>query len=348
MSDIGTVKFNTGAILIGSYVNLVLYTLELFAFRTYLRCERSCSDRKSLKVIVFSCVFIDTIGTFAACAVVFTDAVVYWGDPSDLGQLHWTNALWFVSNQVVALVVQGFMVTRYFKLSHNYIVTIIIFLFMLASFACSIQVAVVSSLKNRTRDQRVRELSFITVVLVGALITDALITIALIWLLRIQKVYSDTTKSIVRRLSSLAIRSGLATCVVVLATFITFAVDPSSSLSNGIAFVVARVYSLTMLFTLNSREGICEDFETHFETSGSIVIEPHTSSGSPLRSESTETLAGPATPLSGRFKDVPITFAQRDDSSLHRQSSTWSAGSVSLHRLCSEGRRCASSKPENV
>ncbi|KAJ3514040.1 hypothetical protein NLJ89_g2605 [Agrocybe chaxingu] len=259
MADIGTIKFNVGAVLIGSYVNLVLYTLELRAFYTYLRCERSRRDRKPLKATVFSCVFIDTVGTFAACAAVFTEAVIYWGDPSDLGQMHWTNALWFVANQVVALGVQGFMVTRYFKL----------------------------------------------VVLVGALLTDALITIALIWHLRLQKVYSDNTKNIVRRLSSLAIRSGLATCMVVLATFITFVIDPTSSLSNGIAFVVARVYSLTMLFTLNSREGICEDVETHFDTSGNIAIsEPHASLGSEL----TE----PTTPSTEHSEDIPITFARGD------------------------------------
>ncbi|CAA7260927.1 unnamed protein product [Cyclocybe aegerita] len=137
MADIGTIKFNTETVLIDSYANLILYTLELLAFHTYLRCERSCRDRKTLKATVFSCVFLDTVGTFAACATAFTEAVIHWGkclnsyhqdsdfphvkslnagDPREQGRLHWTNALWFVCSQVVALAVQGFMVARYFKL----------------------------------------------------------------------------------------------------------------------------------------------------------------------------------------------------------------------------------------
>ncbi|KDR82709.1 hypothetical protein GALMADRAFT_238207 [Galerina marginata CBS 339.88] len=63
---------NIGAQLIGCFVNLMLYTVELAAGWKYFHGDRSKRDHRILFGTVIFNLVMDTIGTFALSADVFT------------------------------------------------------------------------------------------------------------------------------------------------------------------------------------------------------------------------------------------------------------------------------------
>lgn len=72
-------SFIVGVLLIGSYVNLIFYTLELFLCHRYLwKSERAKKDATFLKLSVVFIACVDGVATFGACALVYMFTVPFW------------------------------------------------------------------------------------------------------------------------------------------------------------------------------------------------------------------------------------------------------------------------------
>lgn len=59
-------------LLIGSYLNMMLYTLELVAVYLYFKSQRSKRDPPPIMFAVCFVLVVDTLATFAVCADVFS------------------------------------------------------------------------------------------------------------------------------------------------------------------------------------------------------------------------------------------------------------------------------------
>jgi len=139
-------------LLIGSYLNLMLYTLELVAVYLYFANERSKRDHSLITFAVCFTLFTDTLASFAVCADVFSVRAYYHRTPfiitshcdpdmclvlgsaniqiyicsryrcRFLGDItktfvpQWSHILWIISNSLGPFVVQAFMVLRYWRL----------------------------------------------------------------------------------------------------------------------------------------------------------------------------------------------------------------------------------------
>jgi len=149
-------------------------------------------------------------------------------------------------------VVQMFMIGRYWRLTSHHVISLVIVAFAIASLVGTYLTAAVTYTKQWPPHWRKR-LAFVVLGLGGAAATDILITVLLVWKFRSIETEIQATKSLLRRLSVNAITTGLATTIVACATFISFSVNPQSQVSDGILYIIGRVYTCTMLFTLNSR-----------------------------------------------------------------------------------------------
>ncbi|KAI3614548.1 hypothetical protein WG66_009742 [Moniliophthora roreri] len=103
-------------------------------------------------------------------------------------------------------------------------------------------------------------------------ITDISITAVLIYNLRQMKTKFRKTRNMVKRLSTLAIQTGTPGSVVATIALIIYLNDTGGNISVGVAFSLGRVYSLTMLHTLNSRAYVRRSTQEDEDTDFNITM----------------------------------------------------------------------------
>lgn len=122
-------------LLIASYINLILYTYELYlAYHYFWEHERSKKDWLILKLAVTFNVVIDGVGTFFTCALIYQFAVVYWGQTAQIRTSHWTLVITTFTGGLSTFVVQTFMVYRYWTCTSIKIVPVFLFMLVLEVF----------------------------------------------------------------------------------------------------------------------------------------------------------------------------------------------------------------------
>ncbi|KAF7292204.1 hypothetical protein MIND_01247700 [Mycena indigotica] len=240
--------------LCGTWVNFMLYMLELVLAWQYYTGRRLCAPGATTPLVrwlVGLQVTVDTLGTVFAAATVYLLLVVHWGDLPYLAQTPWSIALYCITTGVSAFLEQIYLIWRYFILSKNYFVCVLILLEATASLGASFAIAVLTFMQpiaaNRGRAMPLTLVWFIT----GA-IADVAIALALVMQLRRYKSPYKQTQHIVRRLIVSAIQTGCVTALVTIFALIGFAVWPHTAVSLAFGFFLGRVYGCTLLYNLVS------------------------------------------------------------------------------------------------
>ncbi|KAF8808821.1 hypothetical protein BYT27DRAFT_7188295 [Phlegmacium glaucopus] len=252
---------NIGVPMIGSYINVMLYTLELVeAYIYYFASPRSSKDSIYLKGCVATSLVSDTVGTIGICALTFITNLVF-TDTITAGKLYWGFQMYIISNVVSAFIFQCYMVHRHWILSRNYVVSAFIALLILASFGIGISLiannlAIVTKEVFQGHSVHVHE-RWIIIVLVTAMLTDVSITTALLWQLNRSGLYNQQnlqTRRLVARISSLAIKTGVVPCVFALVTLVSYVSYKNQNIATCFGYMLGRVYTSTMLFSLIYRD----------------------------------------------------------------------------------------------
>ncbi|KAF8162755.1 hypothetical protein B0H34DRAFT_692829 [Crassisporium funariophilum] len=293
-----------GALLIGSYVNLALYSLEIIGAVIYFfGSERARRDRTLLKCAVATNVFLDTIGTFCACAINFQFIVVYWGNTDAIRKMYWPLPAWVFTHAFATLIFQSFLLHRYWGLSKNRITTAVILVLMVATLVASCYTGVESALvASGSIRAQVGFPRHAIVFLALSVATDIAIATALIWKLRHSETYSVETRKLIDRICFMAILTGCVTCIYALACLITHLLYPTSKLSTCLGFSLSRIYTLIMIVTLLYRDRLVVDPWIHSTTGG---IPQH----SYITADGT---SAPSTPATARFKSSMPIFARNE------------------------------------
>ncbi|KAJ6549611.1 hypothetical protein DFH09DRAFT_1169121 [Mycena vulgaris] len=222
-----------GALLVGTWANSILYTVEVIQAAYYYRHFKH--DNWMLKSLVASAIAIDSVSMIANYASVYLYTTIHWGNLAYLQNQYWPLPLYILATGIVAALSQGFLVARYWLLSVRLELT------------CECRTWLVT--------EAVTEIS-----------------IALALLLEFRKVKSSfkETRSLFNRLVAQTIQTGASGATIALAILIAFLANNESngeflglplsipgsyiSVPTGIAYCLGRVYCLTMLANLNVRQ----------------------------------------------------------------------------------------------
>ncbi|KAJ7111236.1 hypothetical protein C8R44DRAFT_883063 [Mycena epipterygia] len=256
MSGLDTI---IGALLIGTWADSLLYSVEILQAVYYFRHFKN--DSWMLKLLVLSAITIDTVSMLGNYACVY---------------LYWPVILYLFSTGIVAALVQSFLVIRYWSLAKNVSITPILFCFIMAAiggaFASAVTIATFPTYKDRGKVKIPA-----TTWLVAEAVTDISIALALLFEFRKVKTSFQETKRrahfLVNRLAALTIRTGAAGATIAAAVLIAYLINNESNgeflscqgsiilcgsyfqVPLGIGFCLGRVYCLTMLTNLNFRTG---------------------------------------------------------------------------------------------
>ncbi|KAJ6531464.1 hypothetical protein DFH09DRAFT_1183092, partial [Mycena vulgaris] len=237
-------------LLVATWANSFLYMAELIQARYYFRHFKH--DDWKLKTLVSVVVLLDTVSTVGDYACVYLYTITHASDPGYLADQHWPILLLIFTTAVISVLVQSFLVVRYWWFTRNILVTLLnSFLSIVAfggAFACGVIVAKFPAFKER---EKIRIPGMIW--LVTEAIVDLSIAAALLWELRKARPTLVDTRSVLDRLVALTIRTGTATATLAVATVITYLLKEETTIPTSIVYTLGRVYVLTMLANLNVR-----------------------------------------------------------------------------------------------
>ncbi|KAJ7354045.1 hypothetical protein DFH08DRAFT_955474 [Mycena albidolilacea] len=280
-----------GALLVGTWTNSVLYTVEITQAAYYYRHFKH--DSWMLKLLVSSTIAIDSVSMIANYASVYLYTITHWGDSAYLKNQYWAShfgpigrniiehmspnsltlstslrlAQWPLWPKLSWLGDTGFCARLYHcgieaqlltrSRTRNKFITLALFFFITVAlggaFASAVTIAIFPKYSDR---KRVIERITIpaTTWLVAEAVTDISIAFALLLQLRKVKSSFKETRGLLDKLVTQTIQTGAAGATIALAVLVTFLANNASNVPTGIAYCIGRVYCLTMLANLNRRK----------------------------------------------------------------------------------------------
>ncbi|KAJ7301777.1 hypothetical protein DFH08DRAFT_978466 [Mycena albidolilacea] len=223
-----------GPLLVGTWANSALYTVEVIQAAYYYRHFKQ--DNWMWKLLVSSAIAIDSVSMIANYASVYLPYPLYM----------------FTTGTVAALA-QSFLVTRYWLLTRNKVLTLTLFFFITVAvggaFASAATIAIFPVYQDREK-----AVVPATIWLITGVVTD--VSIALALLLEFRKVKSSfkETRSLLNRLVAQTIQTGTGGATIALVVLVVFLVNNDSNVPTGVAYCLGRVYCITMLANLNSKK----------------------------------------------------------------------------------------------
>ncbi|KAJ6528060.1 hypothetical protein B0H19DRAFT_1265183 [Mycena capillaripes] len=236
-----------GVLLVGTWANSVLYTVEAACYYRDFK-----QDNWMLKLLVSSAIALDSVSMIANYASVYLSFTgeIWRICRTSIGHF---DPLFIFTTGVVAVLAQSFLVTRYWFLTKNKFITLILFFFITVAaggaFASGVTLVRFPKYKDRSKIIIPALIWFIT-----EAVTDISIAFALVLELRKMKSPIKKNRSLVNRLVAQSIQTGTAGATIALAVLVAYLANKESNVTTAIAYCIGRVYCITMLANLNNRK----------------------------------------------------------------------------------------------
>ncbi|KAJ7053874.1 hypothetical protein C8F01DRAFT_503952 [Mycena amicta] len=246
------VRGTIGAIFAGSLVAVGLSAI--LGFQTFLYFKIFHTDATRYKLLVVWIWLTDTTHTILICTAIWDYAVVHFANLARAQQIAPTLSLTVAITAITTLSVNIFYGWRIYKMSqHNWWITALIAILCLArtGVAC---VSTIEMLRKKTFASF--SVDFDDYLIAGLAIsaaTDVVISLSRYYFLRNLRQGYPGTQEIVDVVVVFTINDGCLTCAVVIAALVCLLRMPHTLVWLGIYFSIAKLYSNSVLATLNLR-----------------------------------------------------------------------------------------------
>jgi len=244
-----------GAMLVGALMTMSVYgitTLQAYFYFLYYP-----KDSPGLKLLVTFIWTLDTLHVVFMCHAIYYYLVTSFGNSKALLDGTWSIYASMTVNIFMAFVIQCFYVKHIHLLSPRRIkwwLSSAIALFVLAHFCFGIdtvtQFFIKKSFGRLSEATYNGALPFATT----AILSDILIAVALCVLLGSNRSEFEDTNNLINRLIVFAINRCILTSAVAVVEVIVFICRPHSFYTFAIDFIIGKLYTNSLLATLNSRQ----------------------------------------------------------------------------------------------
>ncbi|KAF8192573.1 hypothetical protein BJ912DRAFT_962409 [Pholiota molesta] len=241
-----------GAAYIGVVAAAMLYGVSFVqAWYYFMKYQQ---DVWYIKTLVGSIWFFETVHQALISHTVYHYIVTNYNNPSTLDDIVWSILLEVLFNGLIGLLVQGFLTLRVWRLSgNNAPLTAIVGCLVFACFGCSVAFTAKSmQLHTWVELERLKGLSM-AVNLSGA-ITDVLIAAALFAFLHRSRTGFKKSDNMISKLIAFTVSTGLLTSVCAVASLISILASGHTLIYVAFYFSLGRLYSNSVLATLNARQ----------------------------------------------------------------------------------------------
>lgn len=198
----------------------------------------------------------DTIYQTLITHTVYIYTISNWGNPKILGRLVWSMLVEVLFNGFTAFLVQSFLAMRIWKFSNrNPWLTLLVGLLIAGEFGCVLSYTVLA-LRFETFAQlaHLKSLSIIVNALAAA--GDVLIAGTLCTILHRSRTGFHRSDTMINKLILFSVNTGFLTSLCAIASLISIVVAGHTFLYIAFFFCIGRLYSNSLLATLNARKMI--------------------------------------------------------------------------------------------
>ncbi|KAL0955079.1 hypothetical protein HGRIS_003996 [Hohenbuehelia grisea] len=239
-----------GVLLIGLFFNTYLYGLVTYQFIVYNNTK--FNDPLWIRAMVGILFFVDTVHSAVAVYAAWDMCVTNYNNPASLAFVNWTIPFTAVATSVAAIVTQYFLGHRVFLLTKSYVLAGVIALLSFLGFVFGCYAGVRSGIIAEVA--KFGPLGpFVICWLSFQTAADLLITFSLSFVLSRSKTGFRRTDSIINRLIRGAVQTGLFASIFALADLFSFVLHRDTNFYAMFAFPIGRIYTNTLLDTLNAR-----------------------------------------------------------------------------------------------
>ncbi|TFK37407.1 hypothetical protein BDQ12DRAFT_736268 [Crucibulum laeve] len=242
-----------GAAFIGAVIAASLHGVSCVQAWYYYTHQ---NDTWPIKSLVGAVMAFDTIHQALITHTMYTYLVSNWGDLESLRRLVWSMLVEVLFNGFTALLVQSFLTMRVWRLSNKAIwLTSIVLILVIGEFGCVVAFTAFSlHLKTFEELAHLKTLSILVNALAAA--GDVLIAAALCTLLHRSRTGFQRSDTMINKLILFAVNTGFLTSLCAVASLISITVAGQTFLYIGFFFCIGRLYTNSLLATLNARKMI--------------------------------------------------------------------------------------------
>ncbi|KAF7368760.1 hypothetical protein MVEN_00201100 [Mycena venus] len=237
-----------GTTLIGTWASSLLAGLAVAQAAHYFSTFPNDSwTRKGLVIASLLFTFVALVGAYADA---YLPLVTLWGNPAAFSTETWSVPVYTIFNSLVGFIVNSYLISRFYTLSKNIFITLLLEVIALTAFAMAfISTLLFPGIENFKKAE--------AVALIWAIATaasDVLIATSLIWTLGGMKASFKDTKRLIRRVIIRTIQNGCATSLVAIAGMIAVIFKIQSNIPTAFFFLLGSLYVLTLLSNFNLRD----------------------------------------------------------------------------------------------
>jgi len=242
-----------GAAFVGVVVAALLYGVSCVQAWYYYTHQK---DTWPIKILVGAVMVFDTIHQILISHAVYTYVIANYDDHAQLGNLVWSLVVEVLFNGFTAVLVQGFLTMRVWRLSNRNIwFTGVVTALVAGEFGCILAFgAMAVGFRTFLELQRLKYLSISVNALAAA--GDVLIAAILCTLLHRSRTGFHRSDTMINKLILFAVNTGFLTSLCAVASLISILVAGNTFLYIAFFFCIGRLYSNSLLATLNAREMI--------------------------------------------------------------------------------------------
>ncbi|KAJ7861857.1 hypothetical protein B0H14DRAFT_3863310 [Mycena olivaceomarginata] len=259
----------TGCLLIATWASSFLYMFEITQTWYYFRNFEQ--DNWKFKTLVTIALVVDTLGIVGDYICVYLYTITHAGNAEYLDNLHWPIPLYGFTTGVLGILVQAFLVFRYWCFTRKTLVALFLSFAIIISFGGLFASDTMTVLTLHTLDTSLADRPMFKIPVVLWLVTefavDAGITLVLLWEFRKARGILTETRSTLDRLTAVTIQSGAAAATLAGAGLISYYINPESNVPVAVLYPLRRVYVITLLSNLNIRKS-AKSFSTTGTSSG--------------------------------------------------------------------------------
>ncbi|KAJ7494339.1 hypothetical protein B0H11DRAFT_780408 [Mycena galericulata] len=239
-----------GSGMIGTWVASILYGIAVGqAFEYHANFPNDGLMRKGL---VLSSLVIAAAALASDYADVYLSTVTFWGQPSALMTESWPEYANPILNTAVGTLVNSYLVSRFYTLSKNIYVTIILYLFILLSFVASFTDTLVVPFHSISDLQKAEKFGYLWIISTAT--TDLSIVVALLWTLHRMKSKFKDTNTLIHRVMLTSLQNGGANTLASLSGLVALLIKDGNNVPTLFFFLLGPLYVLTLLSNFNLRQ----------------------------------------------------------------------------------------------
>jgi len=262
-----------GVTFAASFVAAILFGIVIAQLYVYVK-HFSTRDVVWLKLFVFFIFFCDLLSTIFTIWWMYYLFVSNWGNAEVFAVGNWLIAMDPFILGIMGCANHLFFARRVKILTQNIWLALTVCFFGIATLAGALAGTVqFMSLKDFADISMLRPAGITW--LLSAALGDTTITVSLIWYLRSKRSGFSRTDQILDKIIRVTVTNGLLTATVAMLDLIVFLASPKP-FHIAVSLIMPRIYTNTMLSSLNSREIQPRESSGHKSTSTGSIMMQHT------------------------------------------------------------------------